>query len=101
MLAAISYALEERDPRDLHIIRAFPQLTMDRLESTPAIFPAVNLFAWKAPYPDRRLRVEPLDPLQRGADTLRPAPILSHDRKAAEVELIDERHEIGDVMREG
>ena len=39
--------LEERDPKDLHVTRTFPQVAMDALYSAPAIFPAANFVAWR------------------------------------------------------
>ena len=33
-------------------------------------------------------------------DALRPAPILADDDEAAQIELIEQRNEIGDVVRE-
>ncbi len=39
--------LEERDPKDLHVTRTYPQIAMDGLYSAPAIFPASNLLAWR------------------------------------------------------
>ena len=41
-----------------------------------------------------------LDALQRRADALRSAPILPDDDEAAQIELIDQRHQVRDVMRE-
>lgn len=39
--------LEERDPRDLSLLRALP-VTMDALSNPPSIFPASNFVAWRA-----------------------------------------------------
>lgn len=61
-----STALEERDPQTLAVIRTYPRLTMDWLESAPAIFPRSNLIVWRSPRslsaaPVSVFRVEPLD----------------------------------------
>lgn len=74
-----STALEERHPRDLHVIRSYPHLTMDGLLHPPAIFPELNLFAWQRP-DGAGIRAEALDPS-------RPIPIpwLDHLRSVCDV----------------
>ena len=44
--------------------------------------------------------VEPLHPLKRGADALRSAPILADDYEPAKPQLIDQRHQVGNMMSE-
>lgn len=77
--AAGSTALEERDPRDLHVIHTYPQLTMDGLLRPPAIYPSLNLIAWDDPG-RRSLRVSALD-------TARPVAIGWLDRLRSACEI--------------
>src|SRR5208282_4281091 len=43
---------------------------------------------------------QPIEPLQRGPNALRAAPVLPDDDETAQLELVDQRNQIGDVMRE-
>ena len=46
-------------------------------------------------------RGESLESLQSRAHALRAAPVLADDHETAQIELVDQRDQVGDMMRQG
>src|SRR5712692_468552 len=55
----------------------------------------------KEPGIHQHQRRQPLAPLQRCPHSLRSPPVLTDDDKTAELELVQQRHQIRNVMRQG